>query len=71
MIRTFCDICKDEIKEPNRTKSPNFMRAEGPSELDVNIRFGKYLGNSEWSDDYCKYCVLYAIAKLDDRKATT
>jgi hypothetical protein len=76
MIRTYCDICEQEITETNKPESPNFMRAEscllraiGSVELSVNIRFGDYRGDNEWRGDYCKYCVLDAILKLDDRKA--
>jgi hypothetical protein len=71
MIRTYCDVCEQEITETNKPEYDNYMRAEGPSQLCVSIHFGKYLGNNEWRGNYCKYCVLDAILKLDDRKATT
>ena len=71
MIKRFCDMCDVEMTDKN---SPNFganssrlaAKLTRPSvELSVEVIVAKD-GVSN-SGDFCKYCVLDALDKLDDR----
>ena len=85
MIRHFCDECGDELKGKNRCKSnrgstgpdkdSDRLAGEGsgskptPGVMHFEIMTGR--GNT-WNDgEFCKYCVLDAVAKLDDRPRRT
>lgn len=71
MIKHFCDVCGDEITEKNRLDE----NVE-PARLRTTLyRNGMQLGvevitvrnGTANSGEFCKYCVLDALYKLDDR----
>ena len=70
MIRYFCDCCGEEIAA-NDTKDRNPLHRltaklkRGNSELQVEVIETKD-GVSN-AGHFCRYCVLDALAKLDDR----
>ena len=71
MIRRYCDCCGDEITSQNYiNKEGDRLTGEvrkrgGPVLLRVKVITAK---DAKWSDgDFCKYCVLDAIYKADDR----
>lgn len=70
MIRYFCDCCGKEISERDtNTRNPlgrlSAMLKRGNSELAVEVIETKD-GTSN-AGNFCRYCVLDALAKLDDR----
>ena len=73
MKRTFCDQCTGEITEANKAWDGNSVEGEGAPFIEFRIDFGRpdpdrlhqYLG------DFCKFCVLETIARLDDRPRGT
>lgn len=71
MIKRYCDCCGNEITRTNRIDGERdrvtgeVRRRGGPVLLRVEVITAK--GNT-WNDgDFCKYCVLDAIMKADDR----
>lgn len=68
MIKQFCDQCGDEILEPNALP----MSARGFPRLTTTMG---HLGvevivsqnGASNAGQYCKYCVLEALYRLDDR----
>ena len=71
MIKRYCDCCGEEITNCNQIDDAHFrLRGEirknaGPVLLRVEVVTAK---DGTWNDgDFCKYCVLDAIAKADDR----
>ena len=70
MTRTYCDQCHVEMTEQNApkfacpTNSLNRLQAS-IGHLMVEVIVAQ---NNTWNKgDYCKYCVLDALYKLDDR----
>ena len=74
MIRTFCDICDNELTEHNSVKGgtgrlQRLCHTSHPihkSSLMFEITTG-IIGGAWNSGDFCKYCVIDAINELDDR----
>jgi len=71
MIKRYCDCCGDEITDANRIDGDNhrlqgeIRKPGGPVMLRVQVITAK---DSSWNDgDFCKYCVIDAINKADDR----
>ena len=75
MIKHFCDICETQLSADNQSSfdGENFrLKASiakklclGEKILSVEVITAK---DSTWNDgDFCKYCVLDALYKLDDR----
>ena len=76
MTRIFCDMCGHEITQSNRCEGGRnssdrlgtTLKRRG-HELHIEIITGTSSG--KWNDGhFCKYCVLDAIYKLDDRRKT-
>jgi len=76
MIKRFCDICETEITKANSLNLDNGgfrMQAEiegkysvyGKSKLKVEVITS--LDGTANEGDFCKYCILDALYKLDDR----
>ena len=76
MIKVFCDVCEEEITEENKASrmKAEFRDAKG-KKLFVEV-FISYKGTlkslgvdkaSEQLGDFCKYCILNTLYKLDDR----
>jgi hypothetical protein len=70
MIRYFCDCCGEELaerdtKDRNRLHRLTAKLKRGNSELQVEVIETKD-GTSN-SGNFCRYCVLDALASLDDR----
>lgn len=76
MIKRYCDCCGDEITglnkidgEGSRLTGEILNKKEGFSMLRVEVITAK---DSTWNDgDFCKYCVIDAIARADDRPKAT
>ena len=70
MIRYFCDCCGEEIatrdsKERNPLHRLTATLKKGGSQLSVEVIESKdAFGNG---GHFCRYCVLDALQKLDDR----
>lgn len=71
MIRRYCDCCGDEIVSKNKINDAGFRltgeitKADSSSTLKVEVITAK---DNTWNDgDFCKYCVIDAINKADDR----
>lgn len=76
MNRVFCDICKNEITDENKVNfyGDSFRMSAtlkgkysvtGKDELKVEVKTA--LNGVSNAGDFCKYCVLDALYKLDDR----
>lgn len=69
MTKRFCDCCGSEITEHNTVGDSNRLAAQiikdGLVVLKVEVVTAK---STTWNDgDFCKYCVIDAIKKSDDR----
>lgn len=71
MKRTFCDICTLEITGNRKPVRSNVINIQPDrSKIVVEIRFGTTdydTSNIDLHGDVCQYCVLDAIAAIDDR----
>ena len=73
MIKTYCDMCGEEITKKNKFNQSfqiNKLIARHPAglcELIGMIIIGDIYVNKN-NADVCKYCILDAIIDLDDRK---
>jgi len=70
MIRYFCDNCEEEIAERDAKDRNPLHRLSatvkrGNSELTVEVIESK--NGASNAGHFCRYCVLEALAKLDDR----
>lgn len=69
MIRYFCDCCGEEIVTRDKDRNPLYRLTaklqKGSSVLQVEVIESKD-GTSN-AGDFCRYCVLEALQKLDDR----
>jgi len=74
MVRRYCDCCGEEITDKNRVGDAHW-RLTAKIEPKKNSRSCKSLivevitaKDGAWNDgDFCKYCIIDAINKLDDR----
>lgn len=68
MTRHFCDICGSELLEHNSPKNNNtnnHLASEPGTKLMFEIMTG-FAGT--WNaGEFCKYCIIDAVNKLDDR----
>jgi hypothetical protein len=62
MKRTYCDCCENEITDANFLTPKGFAVTAG--ELEFKVKPPECVIVDY---DVCKYCVITAIAKLDDR----
>lgn len=72
MIKTFCDACDQEIKGANDFGGGRLRSVESSTYVGLlfEVTTGRAPGSGAWSwnaGHWCKYCILDAIAKLDDR----
>lgn len=70
MIRRFCDVCDKELTSENAvTEEKTRLTSETHPNAGGLLMFEVITGqNGTWnSGDFCKYCVIDAINKLDDR----
>lgn len=70
MKRSFCDVCGEELGKGHRSTG-NYAKAhiEQPSVF-IDISAARPIGPDRVSPeplDICIYCVLDAVARLDDR----
>jgi hypothetical protein len=74
MIKRFCDICKEEITTENRIDGDRMktelrcasnIKDAQDSILKVEVMTSHNQVTN--AGDFCKYCVLKALYKLDDR----
>jgi hypothetical protein len=70
MKRVFCDICEQEIGKHNQIPEGGRLKAElsspsGVDTLQVEVLTG--LNGTLNAGDFCKYCVVDALSKIDDR----
>jgi len=69
MKKTFCDHCGTEIDTRNCVSNGAGLITEskkiGSPTLHIQIMLGK--ASEKVDGDFCKYCVIDAIDKLDDR----
>ena len=74
MIRRFCDVCDNELTDENSIvgaagrlqRLSNDSTPGGAGKLMFEVITGT-VGGTWNSGDFCKYCVIDAINKLDDR----
>ena len=73
MIRRFCDVCDNELTDENsisgaKGRLQRLCNESFPG-IDTEVMFEVTTGHKgTWnSGDFCKYCVIDAINKLDDR----
>jgi hypothetical protein len=59
MKKTFCDTCGEEIKGP--------QHLEGKIDRKSSAIFVVEITLAPAESDYCKYCIIDAVNKLDDR----
>ena len=70
MIKRYCDHCEDEIVGANRIDGGVFrlqaaIKKKGRTLFNVAVTTTE---DSRWDEgDFCKYCVIDAINKADDR----
>jgi len=62
-VKYFCDQCGEEITEENKIKSGRLKTSIGHLGIQVLMSKDKTANDG----DFCKYCVLDALYKLDDR----
>lgn len=74
MIKRFCDVCGAEITDENKvafSDGPERLRAEvkqkGVNGNSLVVQVMTALNNTSNDGDFCKYCILDALYKLDDR----
>ena len=72
MIKYFCDICGDEITKGNsyddeRLKATNHARHGGTTGAVLNIEIITGKNGTSNAGNFCKYCVIDTVLKLDDR----
>ena len=70
MIRRFCDVCDNELTSDNAiTGEKGRLTSEVHPKAGGFLMFEVHTGhNGSWNaGDFCKYCVIDAINKLDDR----
>lgn len=73
MIRRFCDVCNKELTDKNSVFGapgrPRRLCNESLPGVDTEVMFEVTTGyKGAWGrGDFCKYCVIDAINKLDDR----
>jgi len=70
MIRRFCDVCDNELTSENAvTGEKGRLTSEVHPKAGGLLMFEVATGhNGTWNGgDFCKYCVIDAINKLDDR----
>lgn len=74
MIRRYCDSCGVEIADNNKVPFNNGKdrlqtsiqsKVNKMIKLDVEVMIG--LNGTANAGDWCKYCILDALQKLDDR----
>ncbi len=68
-IRRFCDLCEREMPQLAEERTPMgrlFAKVQrGKTEFSVEVITG--LNGCSNKGDFCKYCVLDELDKLDDR----
>jgi hypothetical protein len=71
MIKRYCDCCGNEITNKNKIDGENsrltgeIRKRAGQVMLRIEVITAK---DNKWNNgDFCKYCVIDAILKLDDR----
>lgn len=75
MRKYFCDVCGDEITQNNTVVGPRdrltaTIHVPGTKrKYSVEVITG--LDGCANDGDFCKYCVLEALQKLDDREKET
>jgi len=70
MIKHFCDVCSGELTDKNSIPGEREITGKYEDKKSGNtVNFKVTIGlNDAWKKgDICKYCVLMAIASLDDR----
>ena len=74
MIRRFCDVCDNELTDENSIiGAPGRVQRlcnESLPGINTKVAFEVTTGTvgGAWnSGDFCKYCVIDAINRLDDR----
>lgn len=70
MIRRFCDVCENELTKYNAILSNNgrmSTTAGGGRDQALHIEVTTGLQGIWNTGDFCKYCVIDAVLKLDDR----
>lgn len=73
MVKYFCDACEEEIVQGNRcttdTKIPCKLasRRPLPGKLALAVEVAAFVEGNPGSGLYCKYCVIDAVNKTDDR----
>lgn len=71
MIKRYCDCCQSEMTESNTPKMGGTSSRLAAEIVRNGVRLGVEVIHStngaSNSGDVCKYCILDALAKLDDR----
>jgi len=62
MIKTFCDVCEEELTEKNSLPRGHELKGDGKVKLLLRVGINE-LGKGH----ICKYCAIKAVADLDDR----
>jgi hypothetical protein len=62
-VKYFCDQCGDEITNRNKIETGRLKASIGHLGVEVIVSQNQTANDGE----YCKYCVLDALYKLDDR----
>lgn len=73
MIRKYCDICEKEITSDNTvTSSAGYPRLStaiySPDKaVKLTVELIQYKNDTSNTGDFCKYCIIDAFNKFDDR----
>jgi hypothetical protein len=71
MTKTFCDFCGKEVKfsKISASKSGKTTIAKLKVNIEVSTKFVSANSDEDWpaQGDICHYCVIDALAELDDR----
>ena len=66
----FCDQCGDELNETNQQEHGSFRIGkviESESKTKLSIEVITSMANVSNCGEFCKYCILDELYKLDDR----
>lgn len=67
MIKAFCDQCGKEITDKNAATGGSSKRRLCTSIGHLSVEVMTAQNGVSNAGDYCKYCILDALYKLDDR----
>lgn len=67
MVKYFCDYCENEIDDDNRIDGDRLKTQITADSYTLSIEIITGLNGVANAGHFCKYCVIQAVNKLDDR----